>query len=178
MRPRPPLLTKGRISIDLPLKTRLSSSAWAIILTAACFCFPPTATAQNPSPPYESVFFWVPRYKDIAAKRMDAESNVLQFVLAHSRSRQLVVRKGDSIDLILRTELYVSSKNQPIAYRLYKDEFLRRNPRVEARTGLGLLENETISIPSGPRYSALHIERMLATIDRIGQGKTAELDFR
>jgi len=109
---------------------------------------------------------------------MDAESNVLQFVLAHSRSRQLVVRKGDSIDLILRTELYVSSKNQPIAYRLYKDEFLRRNPRVEARTGLGLLENETISIPSGPRYSALHIERMLATIDRIGQGKTAELDFR
>ena len=96
----------------------------------------------------ELVAVWHPRIRDINPK--DEEWNNFRFLLANAVPVTYIVKKNDHLDRILRSQRFVSSSDEPRAYREYVRDIRRRNPKLKSI----LQPGEQIELPIGPHYEA------------------------
>ncbi len=83
----------------------------------------------------------------------DDDAADLAELLKQSSWTNYLVQKGQNLDFIFRTQLFVSSTLQPHAYSIYVDAITKSNQLKNP----GLLRpNQTIAIPTGPHFGAFH----------------------
>ena len=92
----------------------------------------------------ELIAIWHPRIRDISPR--DEEWNNFKFVLAHAVPFEYIVKKNDHLDRILRSQLFVSSTDEPRAYREYFRNIYKRNPRLKTVIQPG----QRLELPIGP----------------------------
>jgi len=101
---------------------------------------------------------WHPRIHDISPESKEWEK--FTFILNASVPVKYVVKKNDHLDRILRSRLFVSSSDEPRAYREYVRSIRKRNPRMSF---VVLHPGQTIDLPSGPHYEA--VESTVASLN-------------
>src|SRR5262249_38065206 len=101
------------------------------------------------------LYRWTPQAKDLP--QGDSKlGDYLHYLLLHSEDRTYKVKSGDSIDRILRNQLFVCSSLYPRAYKLYFWEVVRRNGltkpyKLKPDT---TKQPSTLNLPDGPHYGA------------------------
>ena len=97
------------------------------------------------------VVFWLPRVKDLPSSKGQAALD-LDYLVSHAEEREYVVNRGDNLDKIIRSQLYVSATSQPRAYTIYFDYIKERN-KLE-NPDLIYPKVPKMILPVGPHYAA------------------------
>jgi hypothetical protein len=119
--------------------------------------------ATNPNKLIE----WTPRVQDIP-RRQTPEREDFLFVLKTAVNTVYTVKRGDSLDRIIRTQLFVSGIQEPRAYTEYKREIQGRNHDKPLRN---IQPDDKLFLPSGPHYAALEsiVDTRQEYLQRLGE---------
>jgi hypothetical protein len=119
-------------------------------------CCPPPPPPPPPKPDEakaEYMYLWTPRTSDVPKTKESQDTAIVTYLLDHATGFAFTVARRDSIDKILRTQLFVWQAGFPTAYALYLNEVRRRNPRIHDLSRLAV--GRVIYLPSGPKFAAL-----------------------
>src|ERR1700733_5626648 len=84
--------------------------------------------AVVPTVAQQYVYIWYPRNADVGPSTTSPDVKLLGSILALVRTQDYTVRKGDTLDYIIRKLFLVSSTQQPHAYSLYLNRLYQLNP--------------------------------------------------
>ncbi len=96
------------------------------------------------------VSYWLPQSRDLP-RGMSSTKVELNHILWNTVLVPYTVKKGDSLDRILRNRLFISSTLYPRAYTTYLDNIALRNG-IRKRDLIH--PDDKIALPSGPHYGA------------------------